>query len=87
MQGSTISAFGEPNDYQAALQSESGFAFVVTGRGKFQAQLTRMVLPRIHLLAGDEHLSRIAYITPRPHWVRVAPSAQRFGAVLGWDRL
>jgi AraC-like DNA-binding protein len=84
MQGSTISAFGEPNEYQAALQRESGFALVVTGRGKFQAQLTRMVLPRVHMLAGDEHLSRIAYITPRPHWVRVLLPV-RSGSVLFWD--
>jgi hypothetical protein len=84
MPGSTLPAFGEPNDYQAALRGESGFDLVVTGRGKFQAQLTRIVLSRIHLLAGEEHLSRIAYISPRPHWVRVLLPV-RGGAALFWD--
>jgi hypothetical protein len=84
MPGSTISVFGEPDGYQAALRRESGFDLVVTGRGKFQAQLTRIVLPHIHLLAGEEHLSRIVYISPRPHWVRVLLPV-RSGAALLWD--
>jgi AraC-like DNA-binding protein len=77
MPGSTISTFGEPDDYQAALQGESGFNLVVTGRGEFRAQLTRIAGPRIHLLAGEENLSRIAFISLPQRMVRVSLPVRR----------
>jgi AraC-like DNA-binding protein len=84
MPGSSVSAFGEPDDYEAALRVESGFDLLVTGRGEFRAQLTRISLPRIHLLAGEENLSRIAYISLPQRMVRVSLPV-RSGTRLFWE--
>jgi AraC-like DNA-binding protein len=57
------SVFGEPDDFQAALSEEGVARYLVTGPGQFRARLTRIVLHRLHLAAGEEELSRIAFIT------------------------
>jgi AraC-like DNA-binding protein len=83
MSGSTTSVFSEPDDYQAALQRDGGFELVVTGRGKFRAELTRIALHRMQLVAGVESLARLAYITTPTHLVRVALLMRRSGT-LSW---
>jgi len=70
--GSTISVFSEPDDYQAALRSDGGFDRFVEGRGEFSAQLTRVELPRMHLMAGAEHLARIAFVSQPNRFVRIS---------------
>src|SRR5690242_2210959 len=63
MTGSITSAFGEPDDLETALSQECGFSLLITGRGWFRARLTQVALHRMWLLACQEHLPRIAFIT------------------------
>lgn len=72
MPGSTISVFGDPDDYQAALREDGAVDLLVTGRGAFRARLTRLRLVRMHLLAGEESLARIAFIRSAPRLVRIS---------------
>ena len=65
------SVFSEPDDYQAALQLEGGFELVITGPGAFRAELTRIELPRMRLMAGCERLARIGFITQAPDLIRI----------------
>jgi AraC-like DNA-binding protein len=62
MPGSVTSAFSEPEDFEAALLKEACLSLVVIGSGQFQAQLTQVTLHRLRLSAGNELLSRIAFI-------------------------
>ena len=71
MPESTVSVFGDPYDYQTALRGDGGAELVVTGRGEFRARLTRIVLSRMQLMAGEEDLPRIAFITLAARLVRV----------------
>jgi AraC-like DNA-binding protein len=84
MPGSTVSVFSEPDDYQMALRADAEVDFLVVGRGAFRAQLTRIALNRVHLLAGEETLSRIAFIRPNARLVRVSLPG-RNGDSLFWD--
>jgi AraC-like DNA-binding protein len=83
MPGSTVSVFGEPDDYEAALRADAGVDFLVTGRGEFRARLTRISLDRMNLLSGEETLSRIAFISLAPRMARVSLPV-RSGASLLW---
>ena len=71
MPGSTTSVFSEPDDYQAALQLEGGFELVITRPGAFRAELTRIELPRMRLMAGCERLARIGFLTQAPDLIRI----------------
>jgi hypothetical protein len=62
MPGSVTSVFGEPDDFQAALRADGVLDLLVTGRGQFRARLTQVTLHHLRLSAGDEHLSRIAFV-------------------------
>jgi hypothetical protein len=42
-----IFSFSEPDDYQAALGEDGGVNLLVTGRDRFRARLTRLMLPRL----------------------------------------
>jgi AraC-like DNA-binding protein len=66
------SAFSEPEDFATALRPEGFIVVVVTGRGEFRAQLTRVTLNRMRLSAAEEHLARIAVIAVPPHMVRIS---------------
>ena len=83
MPGSTVSVFGEPDDYEAALRADAGVDFLVTGRGEFRGRLTRIALDRMSLVSGEEILSRIAFIRLDPRMVRVSLPV-RDGASLFW---
>jgi AraC-like DNA-binding protein len=64
MNSSTVAIFNAPDEIEAALQQGgSTVELLVTGCGQFQARLTRIVLPRLHLLRGEEWLSRIAVVS------------------------
>ncbi len=71
MPGSTTSVFSEPDDYQAALQLDGGFELVITRPGAFRAELTRIELPRMRLMAGCERLARIGFLTQAPDLIRI----------------
>jgi hypothetical protein len=54
--------FSDPADYQASFRG-ARINLVFTGRGDFRARLTRMELPNLHLLCGQEDVPRIAYLS------------------------
>jgi hypothetical protein len=60
---SATSVFTEPEDFAAALPHGGSSRFVITGHGHFRARLTRVALGSLCLFAGEEHLSRIAFVT------------------------
>lgn len=62
MPGGLISVFGDREDFQAAMGPEGFVGLLVTGRGHFRAHLTRVSLHGLHLAAGEEELSRIAFV-------------------------
>ncbi len=78
------SVFGEPEDFQAALSEEGVVRFLVTGHGQFRARLTQIVLHRLRLSAGEEELSRIAFISVPAGMVLVTlPIGERSSPVWG----
>jgi len=62
MPGSVISLFSELDEFQAALREDGLMNLLVTGSGQFRARLTQVTLHRMRLSAGDEYLSRIAFV-------------------------
>jgi hypothetical protein len=98
MVGSVTSVFGEPDDFQAALRADGVSGLLVTGHGQFRARLTQVTLQHLYLSAGDEQLSRIAFVAvpadmilvvlpigdrPAPIWGGIAMQA---GEVLTFGR-
>ncbi len=81
MPGSTASVFSEPSDYEAALQHNDGFELVVTGQGAFRAELTRIELSRMHIVAGTENLARVAFISVPVDHVRIVLPTRGGGAL------
>ena len=79
------SVFSEPDDFQAALSEEGVVRFLVTGRAQFRARLTQIVLHRLHLSAGEEELSRIAFVAvPAGMVLILLPIGGRPSPI--WDR-
>ncbi len=72
MPGSGTSAFSEVEDFAAALRAEGVRSLVVTGAGHFAARLTRVTLPHLDLAAGEERLSRIAFVAGPPGRVLIS---------------
>lgn len=68
MSVTTISVFSEPDDFEAALQCGGRVEFLVTTPGPFRARLTSVALPRLRLVALEEVLPRIAFVTPGTGW-------------------
>ena len=68
---SVTSFFTEPADFAAALENEGGGSLIITGHGRFRARLTRVALVHLRLLAGEESLSRIAFVTVPDHMILI----------------
>jgi hypothetical protein len=62
MTGSFTSVFSEPEDFEVVVREDGVLGLLITGRGRFQAQLTQIRLHRLRLLAAEEQLSRIAFV-------------------------
>src|SRR5438270_738813 len=62
MPGSRASVFGEPEDFEEALRADGVAALLVTGRGRFRARLTQILLERLHLASAEEELARVAVV-------------------------
>jgi len=62
MPGSVISLFSELDEFQAALREDGLLNLLITGTGQFRARLTQVTLQHLRLSAGDEYLSRIAFV-------------------------
>jgi hypothetical protein len=61
MPGSVTSVFSELDDFQAALREDGVLGMLITGPGRFRAQLTQITLHRLRLSAAEKHLPRIAF--------------------------
>jgi len=72
MPGSVTSVFSEPDDFQAALHADGVVSLLVTGQGQFRARLTQVTLEHLYLSAGDEQLSRIAFVAAPADMILVA---------------
>jgi len=59
---SVASVFSDPEDFQAALGKDGVLSLLVTGQGTFRARLTQIELNQIGLAAGEEELSRVAFV-------------------------
>jgi AraC-like DNA-binding protein len=62
MPGSVTSLFSELDEFQAALREDGVLNLLVTRSGQFRARLTQVTLHHMRLSAGDEYLSRIAFV-------------------------
>lgn len=69
MPGSGMAVFREVEDFAAALRDEGCLNFIVTGEGHFSARLTGIALSRMQLAAGEERLSRTAFIAAPAEYV------------------
>lgn len=72
MPGGLTSVFGDFDDFQAAMSAEGVVGLLATGCGRFRARLTQLTLHRLWLAAGEEEMSRIAFIAVPPTCVLVS---------------
>lgn len=72
MAESVTSFFTEPADFAAALARAGIRGLIITGHGQFRAGLTGVALEALRLSAGEESLSRIAFVTVPDHKILVA---------------
>jgi hypothetical protein len=63
MSTSTIAVFNDPRAFEAALQRGCTVDLLVTGQGRFQAEMVSIVLPQLGLLQARERLARIAAVS------------------------
>jgi AraC-like DNA-binding protein len=71
MPSSSTFVFSEPDEFEVALRKQMDIDLLVTGHGQFRSRLTRVALHRLHLEAGEEMVSRIAFMSIRPDFVLV----------------
>ncbi len=84
MAESVTSFFTEPADFAAALAKAGIGGLVITRHGQFRARLTWVALEALRLSAGEESLSRIAFVTVPDHMILVAlPSGIRPAPIWG----
>jgi hypothetical protein len=84
MPASVTSVFSEPDDFQTALRADGVLRLLVTGPGQFRARLTQVTLQHLRLSAGDEQLSRIAFVAvPANMIVVVLPVGDRPAPIWG----
>jgi AraC-like DNA-binding protein len=72
MPASVTSVFSEPDDFRAALRADGVLSLLVTEPGQFRARLTQVTLQHLRLSAGDEQLSRIAFVAVPADMILVA---------------
>src|SRR5215831_4524517 len=88
MPGSVSSVFGNPANFQEALSKDGMLSLVIIGRGRFRARLTQVVLNDMHLAAGEEQLSRIAFVAVPADTVLVSlPIGDRPAPIWGGMRM
>ena len=66
MPSSSTSTFGELDEFEAALRTQTDVDLLVTEQGRFRGRLTQVALHQVHLVAADETVPRIAFISIRP---------------------
>jgi AraC-like DNA-binding protein len=79
--GTGISAFSDPDDFEAALAGFGGVVeLLVDGYNLFRAGITQIVLPHVRLAAVEESHSRVGYVAPASGTVRVVFPIGNVGA-------
>ena len=71
MSANTISAFGEADEFLAALKEVGYRQIVVTQAGAYLARMTRITLDHVRLSFVEEQLSRIASVVLAPGMTRI----------------
>jgi len=85
---SVASVFGNPDDFQAALRADGVLSLPIIGRGQFRARLTQVELNHLRLAAGEEQLSRIAFVAVSADTVLVSfPLGDRPAPIWGGMRM
>ena len=88
MPGYVTSTFSEPEDFAGALRAEGFLSLLITSRGQFRAQLTRVSLNQMCLSAAEEQLPRISFLTIPSHMVLVLfPIGRTAAQVCGGVRI
>ena len=62
---STVCAFTDPDAYRAAIRARK-VEGVLTARGNFHAELTRIDFDRLLMQYAEENLPRVLFISTRP---------------------
>jgi hypothetical protein len=73
---STVCAFTDPDAYRAAIRARK-VEGVLTARGNFHAELTRIDFDRLLMQYAEENLPRVLFISTRP---------QRTAIIFAMDR-
>ena len=76
--------FSDPGDFRTSLREDGDVDLVVTGAGEFRARMSRISLFNMRLVACEEHLSRIAFISIPPGLVRVTLPPRPTGSLI-WN--
>src|SRR5450631_3135864 len=75
MPEATTGRFTETEEYQTSLPGRTT-SLIVTRPGAFEAQLTWVKLPNVHLLRAQEALARVAYVSLPKAWVVISFATQ-----------
>jgi len=79
-------SFTHPADFVAAIPKDgTSRRLVITGHGRFRARLTWIDLDSLHVVAGEESLSRIAFVRVPDHLVLVVLQRAPYPAPIWGD--
>src|SRR5947209_5295330 len=94
---STFQTFSDPDAFHSAIRAVRVDG-VITGRGQFHAELTRIDFERVWMQRADEHLPHVLHMENAPQRAAVifvteqGPSAMdvsglplRAGEIIAWD--
>ncbi len=88
MPSSSIAVFSEPEAFESALRLGCYIELLVTGQGRFRAQLVGIALPRLRLLQAKESLARIAIVSVAPgSFLVIFPTEPKHPQTYGGTRL
>src|SRR5436309_7942931 len=88
MPSSATSVFGEAGDFEVALREEGSLGLLITGRGRFRARLTQVMLHRLRLSSAEEELPRIAFVAVPADLILVSlPISSRPAPIWGGIRM
>jgi hypothetical protein len=87
MPQSITALFTSPAGFLAAVPNDGiSRRLVITGHGRFRARLTWVALDSLRLVAGDESLARIAFVTVPDHMILVVLRREPYSAPI-WGEL
>jgi AraC-like DNA-binding protein len=78
--------FTDPAHFLAAIPNDgTSRRVLITGHGRFRARLTWIALDSLRVVAGEESLSRIAFVTVPDHMVLIVLQRQPYPAPVWGD--